>query len=556
MEYRKPVPLSESKYLQHFGVAFVACLSTVSATAAEIDTGNPDFRLRWDNTVKYVAGYRLHDADSKLASDANLGDGDTNFRKSGLISNRIDLLSELEGNYKQFGFRISGAGWYDTVYNRDNDNNTAGAFGPGTSAVNSSQISKSSEFTPYTRDANGRDAELLDAFVSQRFDVDGHAANVRVGQFSQVWGESLFFGDNAVAGAMSPIDVAKAVAVPNLRFQEILRPVPQVSGQYQLSDDVTAYSYYQLQWREDRSQGSGSYFSPIDFQRGGNLIYTPTGPYARSSTQDGKDSGQFGVALRIRTDATDYGLYALRFNSKASQIVTDPINQSFYEAYHSGTNVFGASANHNVGLFNLAVESSVRFNQDLLSPNAYDIGNGAEYAVGKTWHVNLSAVGSNLGRTMFWDDAQLLAEAAFTRVLSVEKNADTLSGCQPSTFPGSVCKPNGTRDSWKLQALFEPVYYQAFPGIDVRLPFGISYQPSGSRNMVGAAPLPENAGTVNLGVSATYLDTWRLSLNVTHFFGSEGVLFSPVSAGGTQAWNYEQYFGDRDYATLVLSRTF
>lgn len=556
MEYRSPVSLSESKCLQRSGIALAACLSTVCATAAEIDTGNPDFKLRWDNTLKYVAGYRLHDADSKLTSDVNQGDGDSNFRKRGLISNRIDLLSELEGSYKQFGFRVSGAGWYDTVYNRSNDNNTAGAFGPGTSAVNSTEISKPSEFTSYTRDTNGRNAELLDAFVSQRFDVAGHAATIRFGQHSLVWGESLFFGDNAIAGAMSPVDQAKAVAVPNLRFQEILRPVPQVSGQYQINDDITAYAFYQLQWEENRSQGTGSYFSPLDFQRGANVIYTANGVLTRASTHDGSDSGQGGVALRIRTEDTDYGVYAVRFNSKSSAFVTNPITQTFYEHYHDGINVFGASANHNVGLFNLAIETSVRFNQDLLSPNAYDIGQGAEYATGRTFHVNVSAFGANLGRTALWDDAQLLAEVAFTRVLSVQKNADTLSGCQPSTFPGSVCKPNGTRDAWKMQALFEPVYYQALPGIDVRLPIGVTYQPNGSRNMVGAAPLPEDGGSVNLGVSATYLDTWRLGLNVTHFFGSTGTLFSSVSAAGTQAWNYDQYFRDRDYVTLALSRTF
>ncbi|MFZ6048762.1 DUF1302 domain-containing protein [Pseudomonas sp. CR3202] len=556
MKCRTTASLLESYWFQGSSVALAVALAAGSANALEIDTGNPDLRLRWDNTLKYSAGYRLHDADSSLASDVNLGDGDTNFRKSGLISNRLDILSELEGSYQQFGFRVSGAGWYDSVYRNSNDNNTAGAFGPGTSAVNSTQISTPDEFTPYTREVHGRDAELLDAFVSGRFDLGDHAATLRVGQHSVVWGESLFFGDNAIAGAMSPIDTAKALSVPNLRFQEILRPVPQVSGQLQLSDAVTAYAFYQPFWRQNQSQGSGSYFSPIDFQRGGDLIFTPTGPFLRTSTREAQDSGQGGVALRIRTDETDYGIYLLRFHSKSSTIVTDPINRTFYENYHSGINVFGASANHNVGLFNFAIEASVRNNQDLLSPNAYDIGAGPQYAVGRTFHVNVSAFGSNLGRTALWDDATLLGEVAFTRVLSVKENADTLSGCQPSAFPGAVCSPNGTRDSWKFQALFEPVYYQIFPGVDLRVPMGGSYQPDGSRNMVGAAPLPEDAGSINVGLTASYLETWRLGVSATHFFGSSGVLFSPVGPGGTQAWNYDQYFRDRDYVTMFLSRTF
>lgn len=537
-------------------LTLMVLIVSTSASATEIETGIDDLRLRWDNTFKYSAGYRLHDADEKLSSDVNLGDGDTNFRKKGPISNRFDLLSEIEGSYQGLGFRLSGAAWYDSIYRNHNDNDTAGIFGPGTSAVNSSHVSSAQEFTSYTKRVHGGDEELLDAFVSSKFSIGDRVGTVRIGQHSVVWGESLFFGDNAIAGAMSPIDVAKAVSVPNLRFQEVLRPVPQVSGQFQLSDAVTAYAFYQPFWLENRSQGSGSYFSPLDFQRGGNLIYTPQGSFTRAPTQDAKNSAQGGFALRISAGDTDYGIYMARFNSKSSAFVVNPVSGTFYENYHSGVNVFGVSANRNFGLFNFAVETSVRNNQDLLSPNAYDIGNGAEYAVGRTFHVNVSAFGSNLGRTAFWNDANLLGEVAFTRVLSVTKNADTLSGCQPSFMPGATCEPNGTRDSWKMQALFEPIYYQVLPGVDIKVPVGVSYQPSGSRNMVGVAPLPEDAGSINIGVNATYLETWHAGISATHYFGGEGVLFSTVGVGGTQQWNYDQYFRDRDYVSIYLSRTF
>jgi hypothetical protein len=236
--------------------------------------------------------------------------------------------------------------------------------------------------------------------------------------------------------------------------------------------------------------------------------------------------------------------------------VGSPLSGTYYENYHNGINAFGASANKSMGPFNFAIEASLRTNQDLLSPNAYDLGAGAQYAVGKTAHVNISAFGTNLGKSAVWDDATLLAEVAFSRVLSISRNGDTMSGCQPAAFPGSVCQPNGTRDAWRLQALFEPVFYQALPGVDIRVPMGLAYQPRGSRNMVGPAPLPENSGSVNLGISASYLDVWRAGLNVNHFFGKGGTLFSAISAGGTSAWNYNQYFKDRDYISFNVSRTF
>lgn len=536
-------------------IPVTAVLAAGSAAAGEIDTGVTGLKLRWDNTVKYSTAYRLKDADENLLGNPNLSDGDTNFRKRGFTSNRVDLLSELEATYGQFGARLSGAAWYDTIYNRSNDNNTAGAFGPGTSAVNTSDPGNATRFSPYTRRVHGRDAEILDAFVSNRFDVGGRQATLRLGQHSVIWGETLFFGDNGIAGAMSPIDQAKALSVPNLRFQELLRPVPQASGQIQLTDELTAYSIYQFTWRPNRQQGSGSYFSPLDFQAGGDLIYTPTGALRRTDTREGKNSGQGGLALRYRGEDTDYGIYALRFNSKTSQTVTNPVSGQFYEAYHNGINTFGASANRSIGLFNYAIEASVRTNQDLLSPNAYDVGNGARYAVGRTAHVNVSAFGSSLGTTSLWDDASLIAEAAFNHVIKVTENEDTLSGCQPTSFPGSVCQPNGTRNSLRFQALFEPVFYQALPGMDIRLPMGITYQPNGSRNMVGLAPMPENGGSINLGIKASYLETWQIGFNYTHYYGGSGVLFSPVS-GGTQAWTYKQYFKDRDFVSFNLSRTF
>jgi hypothetical protein len=530
---------------------------TAPAMALQFDTGNPDFKLRWDNNVKYSSAYRLRDADPALASDPNQGDGDTNFRQRGLISNRLDLLSEVEGSFGAVGARVSGAAWYDTVYNRGNQNNTGGLFGPGTSLVNSTEVANANEFTPYTRATHGRKGELLDAFVSTKLDLGGHATTVRLGQHTVVWGETLFFGDNGIAGAMSPVDVAKALSVPNLRFQEILRPVPQVSGQFQVNSDITAYAFYQLSWRENRSQGSGSYFSPVDFQAGGNLIFTGPGTVlTRGGTHKGKDGGQGGLSLRLRGDDMDYGLYAVRFNSKNPAIVTDFAHGTFYDNYHNGINVFGASANRSLGSFNYAVEASIRHNQDLLSPNAYDFGTGPSYGVGKTAHINVSAFGSNLGKSMLWDDAMLLVEAAYSRVLSIQRGADTLSGCGPALVPNSVCLPtNGTRDAYRFQALFEPAFYQALPGVDLRVPMGVGYQPRGSRNMVGPAPFAENGGSFNIGLSGSYLDVWRAGLSYTRFFGRRSTVFTPVGAA-TSVWNYGQVFGDRDYLSFNFTRTF
>src|SRR5689334_3516154 len=59
----------------------------------EINGGNPDVKVRWDNTLKYSAAFRLKDASDALVNNPpasiNQDDGDRNFGM-GLISNRLD----------------------------------------------------------------------------------------------------------------------------------------------------------------------------------------------------------------------------------------------------------------------------------------------------------------------------------------------------------------------------------------------------------------------------------------------------------------------------------
>src|SRR5258706_10614487 len=112
--------------------------------AAPIDVGNPDVELRWDNTVKYSAGIRAESRSDTLTKFApppaggitgpaalNGDDGDRNFKRGGLISNRVDLLSELDLVFrKSFGARVSAAGWHDAVYNTVNTNDSPATHHP------------------------------------------------------------------------------------------------------------------------------------------------------------------------------------------------------------------------------------------------------------------------------------------------------------------------------------------------------------------------------------------------------------------------------------------
>src|SRR5262249_37077986 len=127
--------------------------SAMTASAFDIDTGNPDVKLRWDNTIKYSLGARVKSPDPALTStpNPNFDDGDRNFGK-GLVSNRLDVLSEADLSYRSVGARVSAAGWYDDVYHHSTDNDSPLTYNP-VSVPND-------RFTDATKKLHGQKAEV------------------------------------------------------------------------------------------------------------------------------------------------------------------------------------------------------------------------------------------------------------------------------------------------------------------------------------------------------------------------------------------------------------
>jgi len=97
--YRKCLRCTPSAYNSgKLTVALLLVASVPTANAFEWDTGIPELRTRWDNTVKYSAAWRTKSPSSSLIDgqkNLNLDDGDRSFGR-GLISNRLDLFSELD----------------------------------------------------------------------------------------------------------------------------------------------------------------------------------------------------------------------------------------------------------------------------------------------------------------------------------------------------------------------------------------------------------------------------------------------------------------------------
>lgn len=542
--------MKDSTRLRLTCIASAALLAS-QAKAFEFETGNPDFTLRWDNTVRYSAAFRVKGQNPALLTNPNTDDGDRNFNK-GLISNRIDILSELDAAYnKQFGARISAAGWYDSVYNKKNDNpGFAGGAFPNQTSV------PFNEFTTRTRDLNGRKAEVRDAFVFGRLEVAGRPLNLRLGSHALVWGESLFFASNAIAGAQGPYDISRLVTDPTAQAKEFVLPVPQFSGQFQVSPDVSIGAYYQFRWRQSRLPSVGSYFSQGDVNVDGaeRLLQQPgTPPALRTANLEPKNSGQFGIQLRWSLEGTDLGFYALRYHDKFFQQVVrltgTPPNLhpgSYYLTWPQDSQAYGFSASHTFGEANVAIEASVRRKQALASDGSDVSGvfggpatnntDNPGYAVGNTGHVNVSTIWTLPG-TPLWQEASFAGEVAWTRRLSCTKHC-------------SAMDPSASREAVAIRVVLTPTYRQMLPGLDVSVPIGLGYVPGGSRNPISPGP-GNGSGNVTLGVNAVYENAWQFNVSYTNYFGPAGSFTTNQGQ-----YTYRQSLKDRDFVSLSVRRTF
>ncbi|MCW5667546.1 MAG: DUF1302 family protein [Piscinibacter sp.] len=558
--------------------AALAC----SAQAFEIETGHPDWSLRWDNSVRLSTKFRTEAADPALkdsfrqvptgapppapASFAfpqalNFNAGDQNFQKRGLVSARADLLSEFDAVWKRdFGLRLSAAAWYDDQLHRK------------TQADNDPTIGQTpfDEFPERTKKIAGEKAELLDAFVFGGWRLgNGMKLTARLGRHALQYGESLFFGDNGIARAQGPVDIDKLLASPNAQFKEIIRPVPQLSAQLQISPEVSLGGYVQFRWEEDRLAPAGSYFSTANVPWGsqqpefvsipagtpisGNYVLTP------GAHQKPKDSGQFGLQLKWRLGETDLGAYAARFHDKSGQLYGNlnpaappspfgTLPGTWFYKFPADVKTVGVSASHSFGDFNVAGEASVRDDMPLRSTNMiYPGGVGApqpQPALGRTAHLNLSTL-ATFGPSFIARESVLVAEIAWNRVLSKDD-------------PNGELDKAATRDATALQFIYTPSYRQALPGLDLSVPVGLRYVLDGNSSVTGAGWGARGTGTATLGLEGSYLGVWQFAMSYTHYIGKAVpfVDFSPILAGGTPVFGDGNPLADRNHLALSLRRTF
>ncbi|MCP5163863.1 MAG: DUF1302 family protein [Pseudomonadales bacterium] len=540
-----------------------AVCSTVSreAEAFAIDTGSPDLAVRWDNTVRVNAAWRVEKIDDTLADNFLYDESDYKFDRGDMVTQRVDLLSEFDVVWRQhYGARVSAAGWYDYAYrNSDVKQN------PALSELPSSYHDK--QYSGLTDDFyHGPYGEVLDAFafMDQRFgDVP---VVVKAGQFTTFWGMSLFY-PGGIAQDQHALDGRKGAANPGTETKELFLPLSQVNVQAQLSPAVAIEGQYYLDWANTRSPEGGTFLGRADMvlqgpqQLGGDPLQGAN-LQRRSPLKPSDQEGNWGVSLKYSPDflyGQTLGFYYRQFDEKVPWmfVVTPASNQpkdlGYRAVYARNTKLAGVSFDGQIGQWAVGAEVGYHMGTGLKSVGFAIADEGAR---GDTWHALVNGL-YLLDRGPLWDTGTAVIELTYDRLDSVTKNEDLFlrEGNPTCTIgrggpPGSWRDGCATRDAWGLNVRFAPEWLSVLPSLDVTLP--ITYQTGLDGNSaITALGVSEQATTVSVGVQLDYRVIHRLAITYDDYFAKRRTSNGVVVSG-----NGDYGVTDRGRVTITYSVAF
>ena len=363
---------------------------------------SPDLiaKAHFDPTIGLLPNAQQRAA--KGAFSANHDDGDLNYGNGSVFSDAAKITSELAIDYGQnFGGFFRATYFYD-FENANND-----------------------KLTSLAKDQVGDRLRMLDAFLWDKFTVNGQQGTVRLGRQVLSWGESTFIqgGINSI----NPVDVSQ-LHVAGAELKEALLPINMLWGSYNVTQNFSVEATYLLEFAQTIPDPEGTYFSTTDIASLGatyaslpfGLVPQPvnnpqnyygvcfgnspsdnpsyggasrgnaaTNPLsallAESCDQTVKrapdrypgEYGQWGVAAHYLAEGlnnTEFGFYFLNYDSRLPLIsagstvtTTSPTSANYFVEYPKNIHLFGLSFNTQLESSGVALqgELSYRPNQPL-----------------------------------------------------------------------------------------------------------------------------------------------------------------------------------------------
>lgn len=507
----------------------------------DINVGNPDFTVSLDNTIRYNTGVRVQQRDSIIGNTASSDEGDYSHGRGDVVTNRLDLLSELQADYRgKMGFRLSGAAWYDAAFNNEVKTN------PALSTRGSYTNNQFSDFTK--RYYGGPSGELLEAFVYGKFKLGDMPASINIGRHTVLWGEAIALSTHSVSYSQAPTDARKAVATPGVDAKETALPIGQVSGTLQVTPELNLAGQYYYEWAETRVPEGGTYLAGTDFIfRGPNQFSLAPGVSLRNAgILKPRGAGDWGVGARWSPDwlGGTVGFYARQFTERNFWLSLDPAAGVYRAVFAQNTKLYGISLAKNFSGVSTGMEFSYRQNTALNS----SISNGAlQGAVGDTLHVLFNGV-ANYGNTSFWSSSAITAELAYSRLLRVTANRNLFNDCSSGTGR-SVITGCSTQNALQAFLRFSPSWVGVQPGVDISALASISYGLKGNSPVLSGGNL--HAGSYSIGGTLDYNTRHQFSLTYN------GYLASYQSVNGTTiASSNGSQIQDRGWLSFTYKTSF
>ncbi len=482
-----------------------------------------------DTTLTYAAAWRFEAPDAALLSRANGDDGNRNFRRYDMTSNRFTVVSEADIHYDNYGTFVRGKGFYDFAYAGHNANDSPSTNNNG--PVYGGPLADNRDFTGAVKRRYREDAELLDAYAYGLLRPAEHLLVFRAGRQVISWGESRFVP--GISSTQSPVD-ATQLNVPGVEIREVLLPVAQLYAQVDVAEHLTLAAYYQFEWRQTRLDEAGSYFGTTDYLDDGGYHYLVRAPLPapafatvdRVDDDDPRDSGQFGLALRYLAEAlnhTELGAYFITYHDKAPQILGQSSGgttatdwnafglppetaaslaradaSSYFLGFAEDVRLYGLSVATNIGQTSFGGEVSYR---EPIRVQVSDAGNvlGFSYDDADALQVQASAV-HRFNPSVLADSATLTTEAGFNQVYGI-----------PET------KLLNDDLAWGYTSTLTFEYFKILPGLDLSVPVTFRHNVSGVSSVPGTFSEGRNSTAVRMDL--TYRYTWKLSLGYTEFVG-------------------------------------
>lgn len=568
--------MKKTSYMKISPVAVAAsmlCLAGAAHAGEAIDLGD-GLMLDWRVATTYTLATRLADPDTVLANNAGGNDGNNNFKKGALTSNRLGALIDTKLSKGDSGFVLSGSIFYDDVYHKSNDN---------TGAVN--KPGPANEFTDEAKRFHGGYARALDAYGYTAFDAGTLGRmTVRAGRHAVSWGEGLFFP--GISLAQGPADGTKT-GIPGTETKDQLLPEDQISATLELSPRLTLLAHAQYDWHPTIAAAPGSFLSTSDgVGPGGSCL----GPYVKipvvptlftgfsgcsfglrgADITPGGGLGQWGVGTRFRvTDATEVGVYLMNYHDRtplpeinaftpgtpipaalqpAFGGITQIGNGSYKIRYFDDIKLLGASFNTTLGSVAVAGELSYKEGAPVLVDTVVDPAKGTTLPTptrANIMQANLNAF-ANLGRTPIAGSVLLLGEVSVVQVNDVQaRKAPGVENLGPAAafFPTSNKLSFGDKTAVAISGQVVLGYPGIFEGWDLSVPISVSKQLQG-RSILGGVG---GEGDTRYSVGATFTKggNFAVTLNYLGYLGSPSLdllTFRPLT--------------DRDQLSLVMKYAF